>query len=72
MPPKEMPIADAENIWFEYDNQNDILYINFGTDLEDADDQILLENDTVVRIKQGRIVSITIFDFSKKIGRDIY
>ncbi len=70
--PKEMPVADAENIWFEYDNQNDILYINFGTDIEDADDQLLLENDVVVRLKKGRIVSLTVFDFSRKIGRDIY
>jgi uncharacterized protein YuzE len=67
-----MEIADINNIWFEYDNQNDILYINFGTDLEDADDQILLENGVVARIKKGKVVSLTVFDFSKKIGREIY
>lgn len=68
---QDLRIADARNIWFEYDHQNDILYINFGTDLEDADSEILLENDIVLRIKQGKLVSITVFDFSSKIGRDI-
>ena len=69
---KKIMVADASNIWFEYDNQNDILYINFGTDIEDADDQILTENNVVVRIKKGKIVSLTVFDLSKKIGRMIY
>ena len=64
-------IADPKNIWFEYDNQNDILYINFGYDLEDADDEMLLENDIVLRIKKGKIVSMTVFNFSEKIQRDI-
>ncbi len=68
---RDLRIADTRNIWFEYDHQNDILYINFGTDLEDADSEILLENDIVLRIKQGKLVSITVFDFSSKIGRDI-
>ncbi len=68
---EELPLASTRHIWFEYDNQNDILYINFGTDLEDADDERLLENDIVLRIKNGRVVSMTVFDFSKKIQRDI-
>ncbi len=65
---KDLLIGDLSNIWFEYDQQNDILYINFGYDIEDADESFLTENDVAVRIKNGRVVSLTVFDFTKKIG----
>ncbi|MCE4617723.1 MAG: DUF2283 domain-containing protein [Desulfurococcales archaeon] len=61
-------MASIERIWFEYDKQNDILYINFGYDLEEADESILTENDIVVRIKEGRIVGLTVFNFSQRVG----
>ncbi len=61
-------MADIERIWFDYDKQNDILYINFGHNLEDADESIMTENDIVIRIKDNRIVGITVFDFSKRVG----
>ncbi|MDW7969820.1 MAG: DUF2283 domain-containing protein [Sulfolobales archaeon] len=64
----ELVLGDLKDIWFEYDRQNDILYINFGYDVEDADESLLTESNVVVRIKSGRVVSLTIFDFSKKIG----
>ncbi len=64
----ELRIGDLNNIWLEYDRQNDILYINFGYDIEDADESFLTENDIAVRIKNGRVVSLTVFDFSKKVG----
>lgn len=60
-----------EHIWLEYDKQTDILYINFGYDVEDADESILTESNVVVRIKNNRVVSLTIFDFSKKVGIDL-
>ncbi|MEM3229549.1 MAG: DUF2283 domain-containing protein [Fervidicoccaceae archaeon] len=68
---KKLPLGDINKIWFEYDNRNDILYINFGYEIDDADEEILLENDIVLRIKNNSIVSITVFDFSKKIGKEI-
>ena len=64
-------IGDINNIWFEYDRQNDILYINFGCDIEDADESFLTENDIAIRIKNGRVVSITVFDFSKRVGLEV-
>ena len=67
---KEYVLATVDKIWFEYDHQNDILYINFGYDVEDADESILTEDNIVVRIKNGKVVSLTVFDFMKKIGRD--
>lgn len=64
----ELSISNLQNIWFEYDRQNDILYINFGYDVEDADESLLTESNVVVRIKSGKIVSLTIFDFGKRVG----
>ena len=69
---RKLLIGDINNIWLEYDKQNDILYINFGYDVEDADESILTENDIVVRIKNGKVVSLTVFDFSKKAGLEQY
>jgi len=69
---RELTIADVEHIWLEYDRQNDILYINFGYDVEDADESFLTENDIVVRIKNGKVVSLTVFDFSKRVGIEQY
>ena len=67
----DLKIGDTDNIWFEYDPQNDILYINFGYDIEDADREILSGEDIVLRIKNNKLVGITVFNFSSKIGRDI-
>ncbi|OYT50279.1 MAG: hypothetical protein B6U73_04395 [Desulfurococcales archaeon ex4484_204] len=68
---REYLLGDVEHVWFEYDRQNDILYINFGLDIEDADESFLTENDVAVRIKNNRVVSLTVFNFSRKIGYEI-
>ncbi|WFO75430.1 DUF2283 domain-containing protein [Desulfurococcaceae archaeon MEX13E-LK6-19] len=69
---KEYRIKDLDKIWIEYDKQNDILYINFGYDIEDADEEFLSGEDIIVRIKDGRVVSITIMNFSEKTGIMVY
>jgi len=69
---KEFRIRDLDKIWMEYDRQNDILYINFGYDIEDADEEFLSGQDIVVRIKGGRVVSITVMNFSEKAGIIVY
>lgn len=61
-------VGDINNVWFEYDKQTDILYINFGYDIEDADEAVLTESNVVVRIKEGKVVSLTVFDFMKRLG----
>lgn len=65
---KEYRLASIDRIWFEYDKQNDILYINFGLDIEDADEEFLTDDNIVVRIKNGRVVSLTVFEFSKRVN----
>lgn len=70
---KEYRISDLDKIWMEYDRQNDILYINFGYDIEDADEEFLSgDGDIVVRIKNGRVVSIMIMNFSDKANIIVY
>jgi len=66
---KRYVLADVEKIWFEYDQQNDILYINFGLNVEDADESFLTEDNIVVRIKNNMVVGLTVFDFMKRIGQ---
>ena len=61
-------VRDLDKLWLEYDKQNDILYINFGYDIEDADESFMVSDDIVLRIKDGRLVSITVFEFSRKVG----
>jgi len=68
MSERRYEVATLDKIWFEYDKQNDILYINFGYDIEDADESILTEDNIVIRIKDGKVVSLTVFDFLKRIG----
>ncbi|MCD6488348.1 MAG: DUF2283 domain-containing protein [Desulfurococcales archaeon] len=68
----EYKIADIDKIWIEYDRQNDILYINFGYDIEDADEEVLSGEDIIVRIKHGRVVSLTIMNFSEKANIIVY
>jgi len=64
-------LGDVANVWFEYDRQNDILYINFGTNVEDADEEFLVGEDIILRIKAKRVVSITIMGFMEKLGLTI-
>jgi len=64
-------LQKLDNMWFEYDRQNDILYINFGKDVEEADESILTESNVIIRIKDGEIVSLTVFDFMRRIGMDL-
>ncbi len=65
-------VSDLDKIWLEYDKQNDILYINFGYDIEDADEEVMTGEDIVVRIKEGRVVGIMVMNFSEKVNIMIY
>ncbi|MDT7896198.1 MAG: DUF2283 domain-containing protein [Desulfurococcales archaeon] len=64
----EYKIKNLDDIWIDYDRSADTLYINFGDEVEEADEAILVGEDIIVRIKNGEIVSITINNFSKRIG----
>ncbi|MEB3774030.1 MAG: DUF2283 domain-containing protein [Desulfurococcales archaeon] len=63
-------LGDIRQMWIEYDKQNDILYIGFGR--EDAEESIMVDDDIVVGISGERVIGITIFNFSRKIGLDVF
>jgi uncharacterized protein YuzE len=58
-------IKDVEDIDVFYDRDHDVLYISFG-EVQEADDSELTGNDVVVRYKNGRIVGVTVLEFSKR------
>jgi uncharacterized protein YuzE len=66
----EYKIKKLDDIWIDYDRSADTLYINFGDEVEEVDEAILVGEDIIVRIKNGEIVSITINNFSKRIGME--
>ena len=54
-----------KNIWLSYDEEADVLYVNFKKPNR-ADDSELLENDVLVRYEGEEIVGMTIMNASKK------
>lgn len=61
-------MAKAElirNIELDYDAKGDVLYINFGKPQE-ADDSDVTEEGVVIRLKEGKIVGLTILNASKR------
>ena len=55
-----------DNVWVEYDRVNDILYINFCGKGEEAEETILLNDNIIVGVKEGRVVNITIMNLTGK------
>ncbi len=54
-----------KNIWLSYDEEADVLYLNFKKPSH-ADDSELLDNDVLVRYEGEEIVGMTIMNASKK------
>ena len=63
---ENLRIASLKELWLEYDRQNDILYLNFGR--EEPDEELMLDDDVVVALKGDKIISISIYNFTKRIG----
>ena len=55
----------ARNIEVDYDSKGDVLYINFGKPQE-ADDSDITEEGVVIRLKEGKIIGVTILNASKR------
>jgi len=66
--PRRVYIEDIEKVWLEYDKQSDILYIHFADPEEEAEEAIMTENEIVFRIKDGKLLGMTILEFSRKSG----
>lgn len=61
----EAKIRNVENIDVLYDREHDVLYISFG-EAKEADDSRLTGNDVVVRYRKGKIIGVTVLEFSKR------
>ena len=55
----------SHKIWIDYDEEADVLYVNFKKPSH-ADDAQLLDNDVIVRYEKGSIVGITILNAKKR------
>lgn len=66
--PRRAYIEDLEKVWIEYDKQADILYIHFADIDEEADEDLMTENEIVFRLKGGKLLSMMVLDFSRKTG----
>lgn len=57
---------NQKHIWLSYDEEADVLYLNFKKPSH-ADDTELLENDVLVRYENDEVVGVTIMNASKKV-----
>ena len=53
------------NVEVDYDPEGDVLYISFGKPQE-ADDSDVTEEGVIIRLKEGKIVGLTILNASKR------
>ena len=61
----EARVKNVEDIDVFYDRDRDVLYISFG-EVQKADDSELTANDVVVRYKRGKVIGVTVLEFSKR------
>lgn len=55
-----------EQTKLSYDAEGDVLYISFG-EPKAADDSDLTDEGVIVRLREGRIVGLTVLNAAKKI-----
>jgi len=70
-PAREYLIGNLDRVRLDYDRATDTLHISFGEPPEEVDEAILTEEDIGYRIKDGRIVSITIYNLLKRLGLEV-
>jgi uncharacterized protein YuzE len=49
----------------DYDAEGDVLYISFG-EPQEADDSDITEEGVIIRLKEGKIIGLTILNASKR------
>ncbi|MBM3175884.1 MAG: DUF2283 domain-containing protein [Chloroflexi bacterium] len=55
-----------DKVRFNYDSEGDVLYISFG-EPEAADDSDVTEEGIIVRLRQDKIVGLTILNAREKL-----
>lgn len=51
--------VDLEKMDVQYDEENDVIYVSFGS-IEEADDSEMLPNGIVVRYRNGKPIGLTV------------
>ena len=59
-------ITLAEKSKLSYDAEGDVLYINFGKP-QPADDSDITDEGVIIRLREGKIVGLTILNAAKRI-----
>lgn len=54
-----------KRMWYSYDEEADVLYLNFKKPSH-ADDSELTDDDVLIRYEKGAIIGITILHASKR------
>ena len=57
--------ASATHMWVTYDEEADVLYINFKKPSH-ADDAEMTDDDIIIRYEKGEVIGITILNASKR------
>ena len=55
----------SHKIWIDYDDETDVLYVNFKKPSH-ADDAKMLDEDIIIRYEKGVAVGITILNAKKR------
>ncbi len=64
-------LKDIEKVRVDYDRATDTLVITFGGNSEEAEEAILTESDVGYRLKDGRVIEITVFNLLRRIGIEV-
>ncbi len=59
-------VSLAERARLSYDEEGDVLYISFGEPAP-ADDSDITDEGVIVRLREGRIVGLTILNAAKRV-----
>lgn len=54
-----------KRIWYSYDEEADVLYLNFKKPSH-ADDSELSDEDIIIRYEKGEVIGITVLHASKR------
>jgi len=63
-PPLTIP---HKKIWVDYDEEADVLYVNFKRPSR-ADDSELTDDDVIIRRQKGEVVGMTFLNVAKRFG----
>ena len=62
---KAVSHSNARDLHIRYDNEGDVMYVNFGAPIP-ADDSEMGDDDILYRYRDGEVVGLTVTHFSKR------